>query len=39
MLIEALETRYGKGQTTDKLQQEFYKLRNETKVFSNLQDG
>ena len=29
VLIEALETRYGKGQTTDKLQQEFYQLTQE----------
>ena len=29
VLIEALETRYGKGQTTDKLQQEFYQLSQE----------
>ena len=29
VLIEALETRYGKGQTTDKLQQEFYQLAQE----------
>ena len=28
-LMEALETRYGKGQTTDKLQQEFYQLTQE----------
>ena len=33
VLMEALETRYGKGQTTDKLQQEFYQVtqdRNES---------
>ena len=29
VLMEALETRYGKGQTTDKLQQEFYQLTQE----------
>ena len=29
VLIEALETQYGKGQTTDKLQQEFYQLAQE----------
>ena len=29
MLMEALETRYAKGQTTDKLQQEFYQLTQE----------
>ena len=29
VVIEALETRYGKGQTTDKLQQEFYQLTQE----------
>ena len=29
VLIEALETRYGKGQTTDRLQQEFYQLAQE----------
>ena len=28
-LMEALETRYGKGQTTDKLQQQFYQLTQE----------
>ena len=28
-LMEALETRYGKGQTMDKLQQEFYQLTQE----------
>ena len=27
--MEALETRYGKGQMTDKLQQEFYQLTQE----------
>ena len=27
--MEALETRYGKGQTMDKLQQEFYQLTQE----------
>ena len=29
MMEEALETRYGKGQMTDKLQQEFYQLTQE----------
>ena len=29
VLMEALETRYGKGQMTDKLQQEFYQLTQE----------
>ena len=29
VLMDALETRYGKGQTTDKLQQEFYQLTQE----------
>ena len=29
ILMEALETWYGKGQTTDKLQQEFYQLTQE----------
>ena len=29
VLMEALETRYGKGQMTDKLQQEFYQLTHE----------
>ena len=29
VLMEALETRYGKGQTTHKLQQEFYQLTQE----------
>ena len=29
VLMEALEMRYGKGQTTDKLQQEFYQLTQE----------
>ena len=29
VLMDVLETRYGKGQTTDKLQQEFYQLTQE----------
>ena len=29
VLMEVLETRYGKGQMTDKLQQEFYQLTQE----------
>ena len=29
VLMEAFETRYGKGQMTDKLQQEFYQLTQE----------
>ena len=28
-LIDALERRYGKGQTTDKIQQQFYQLSQE----------
>ena len=29
ILIDALERRYGKGQTTDKIQQQFYQLSQE----------
>ena len=32
VLMDSLETRYGKGQTTDKLQQEFYQLTQKCNV-------
>ena len=40
ILIDALERRYGKGQTTDKIQQQFYQLsQEEVKQYKSLQEG
>ena len=40
ILIDTLERRYGKGQTTDKIQQQFYQLSQERgKQYKNSQEG